>query len=75
MHEVAKLALDIAYYEVAYRDESVIEALLTFARASDDDAERYYRSEVRPRIARALVRRRRDIVRAARASCASACAL
>ena len=67
MHEVAERALDIAYYEIAYRDESVLDALLNYGKASPDRAERVYRDEIRPRIARALAPRRREIVSAARA--------
>ena len=66
MHEVAERALDIAYYEIAYRDESVLDALLSYGCASPERAEQVYRAEVRPRIARALAPRRHEIVSAAR---------
>lgn len=72
MHEAAKRALDIAYYEVAYRDGSVLDALMRYASYPPEQAEQLYRSEIRPRIARVVSRRRHDIVRAARTrrSCA-----
>jgi|GEM_PF-6172138 len=65
-HEVAERALDIAYYEVAYRDENVLDALLGYLGTPPERTESIYRSQVRPRIARAVARRRREIVRAAR---------
>ncbi|MDE2572798.1 MAG: hypothetical protein KGM44_09800 [bacterium] len=66
MHEVAQRALDIAYYDVAYRDEGVLDALMTYGDHTAERAEDLYRSEIRPRIARAVARRRRQIVAAAR---------